>query len=84
MLYVSIFIFLLMLLLNTLFKIASIFRLGVPLAYGLFVPILFPKFTQQHEMLATVIFFVLIGMVALSWVYTIRKRIRRKKQQHAG
>ncbi len=81
MMYASIFIFLLMLVLNLLFKFASIFRLGVPLAYGLFVLILFPKLTQQHETLSTAILFMLLGLVALSWVYTVRKRVRNKRRQ---
>jgi hypothetical protein len=41
-----------MLLLNTKFKIASIFRLGIPLFYALFVSILFPDFVREHEILA--------------------------------
>ena len=86
MMYASIFIFLLMLLLNTIFKIASFLRLGIPLLYALFVSILFPDFVQEQEMLATAIFFALIGLVVLSWVTTIRKKIRcrqeRKQEQY--
>jgi hypothetical protein len=81
MMYASIFIFLLMLLLNTMFKIASVFRLGIPLLYTLFVPILFPDFVQEHEMLTTVIFLAMLGLVVLSWVVTIRKKFRRRKEQ---
>ena len=80
MLYVSIFIFLLMLVLNILFKFASIFRLGVPLAYAMLVSILFPKFVEQHETLTMVIFIVLLALVALSWVHTIRKKIHARQQ----
>ena len=81
MMYASIFIFLLMLLLNTMFKIASVFRLGIPLLYALFVPILFPDFVQEHEMLTTAIFLAMLGLVVLSWVVTIRKKFLRRREQ---
>ncbi len=48
MMYISIFIFLLMLLLNSMFKIASFLWLGIPLLYALFVSILFPDFVQEQ------------------------------------
>ncbi len=81
MLYASIFIFLLMLLLNFMFKIASVFRLGIPLLYALFVSILFPDFVREHEMLANGILIALLALVLLSWVVTIRKKIRRRREQ---
>ena len=81
MMYASIVVFLIMVLVNLLFKIASFFRLGVPLLYALAVPILFPDWVQEQEMLATLIFFGLIALVVLSWVITIRKRILRKRQE---
>jgi len=82
MMYVSIAVFLLMVLLNLLFKIASFFRLGIPLLYALAVPILFPDWVQEQETLATLIFIGLIVLVVLSWVITIRKRILRKRQEN--
>ena len=82
MMYASIAVFLIMVMVNLLFKIASFFRLGVPLLYALAVPILFPDWVQEQEMLATFIFFGLITLVILSWVITIRKRILLKKQQN--
>ena len=82
MMYASIFIFLLMLLLNAMFKIASFFRLGIPLLYALFVAILFPDFVHEHEILTTVIFLAMLGLVILSWVVTIRKKLRRKREQN--
>lgn len=81
MMYASIVIFLIMVLVNLLFKIASFFRLGIPLLYALAVPILFPDWVQEQETLATLIFFGLIALVVLSWVITIRKRILRKRQE---
>lgn len=82
MMYASIFIFLLMLLLNVLFKIASFFRLGIPLLYALFVAVLFPEFVREHDTLTTVIFLALLGCVALSWVVTIRRKLRRRREQN--
>lgn len=81
MMYASIAIFLLMVLLNLLFKIASFFRLGIPLLYALAVPILFPDWVQEQETLAILIFIVLIALVILSWIVTIRKRILRKRRE---
>ena len=56
MMYVSIAVFLLMVLLNLLFKIASFFRLSIPLLYALAAPIIFPDWVQEQETLATFIF----------------------------
>ena len=81
MMYASIFLFLLMLLLNTLFKIASIFRLGIPLFYALFIAILFPDFVHEQETLANGILLAMLVLIALSWVVTIRKKIRRRREQ---
>ncbi|MGI5848879.1 MAG: hypothetical protein ACOX8Q_02220 [Christensenellales bacterium] len=81
MMYASIVIFLIMVLVNLLFKIASFFRLGIPLLYALAVPILFPDWVQEQETLATLIFIGLIVLVVLSWVITVRKRILRKRKQ---
>lgn len=80
MMYISIFIFLLMLFLNILFRIASLFRLGVPLLYALFMPILFPDFVHNHETATTLIFLGLLALVAWSWVITIRKRRHLKRE----
>lgn len=81
MMYASIVIFLLMLLLNIMFKIASVFRLGIPLLYALLVGLLFPDFVQEHEMLTIAIFLAMLGLVVLSWVVTISKKIQRRREQ---
>ena len=81
MLYVSILIFLLMFFLNFLFKIASFFRLGIPLLYALIVPIFFADWLHKNEALAMGIWYVLIGLVILSWVISIRKKIRRRREK---
>ena len=80
MMYASIVVFLIMFLLNLLFRIASFFRLGVPLLYAIIVPILFSDWVQENETLANLIFIGLIAFVILSWVVTIRKRMLHKEQ----
>ena len=81
MMYASIFIFLLMLLLNSIFKIASFFRLGIPLLYALIVPIFFADWLHENEALAMGIWYVLIFLVVLSWIISIRKKILRSREQ---
>ncbi|EQB19893.1 hypothetical protein UNSWDHB_2829 [Dehalobacter sp. UNSWDHB] len=80
MLYVSICIFLLMFVLNFLFKIASFFRLGIPLLYAFVVPLFFADWLHNNEALAMGIWYVLIGLVLLSWIVSIRKKIRRRRE----
>lgn len=84
MMYASILIFMLMLLLNSLFKIASFFRLGIPLLYAIIVPIFFADWLHENETLAMTIWYVMIGLVVLSWIISIRKKIqhRREQKQH--
>jgi pilus assembly protein TadC len=84
MMYASVVVLLILVLINLLFKIASFFRLGLPLLYALAAPILFPDWVQEQETLATIIFFGLIALVVISWVFTIRKRILRKKWETEG
>lgn len=81
MLYASIFIFLLMFLLNSMFRIASVFRLGIPLLYALIVPIFFADWLHENETLAMTIWYIMIGLVLLSWIISIRKKILRKREQ---
>lgn len=81
MLYASIFIFLLMFLLNSLFKIASFLRLGIPLLYALIVPVFFSNWLHRNEALALGIWYVMIGLVVLSWILSIRRKIRRRRVQ---
>lgn len=79
--YISLLILLLMIVVNLIFRFASLFRLTIPLLYAIVVPILFPDWLHQNETLVTVIWFALICLVLLSWVVTIRKRIRLKRAQ---
>ena len=53
MMYASVAVFIILVLVNLLFRIASFFRLGLPLLYALAAPILFPAWVQEQETLAT-------------------------------
>lgn len=81
MMYAPIFIFLIMILLNSLFKIASIIRFGIPSLYVFVVPIFFPDWLHEHDTLATGILFAMLGFVVLSWIVTIRRKLRHRWEQ---
>lgn len=80
--YIPIIVLIVMIILNVVFRIASIFRLTIPLLYALVVPILFPQWVRENGTLVTVIWFGIVGLVILSWVVTIRNRIRQRRQQY--
>jgi RsiW-degrading membrane proteinase PrsW (M82 family) len=81
MFYIPLFMLLLMVLLNVVFRFASLFRLTIPVLYAVIVPVFFPDWLHQNETLVMVIWFALIGLVIISWVVTIRKRIRLRHAQ---
>ena len=81
MFYIPLFVLLLMVLFNVIFRIASLFRLTIPVVYTIIVPILFPDWLHENKTLVTVIWFTLIGLVILSWIVTIRKKMRNKHDQ---
>lgn len=64
------------LLLVLVFRLAILLRLGLPLIYALLVPVLFPDWYHGHVALADGLFFVMVGLVALSWVVTLLRGIR--------
>ena len=51
-------------------------RLTIPLLYALLLPILCPEWYEAHEALGNGIFFGLLGLVALSWVFSLVWKIR--------
>lgn len=81
MLYITLFVLLLMVLLNVIFRFASLFRLTVPVLYAVIVPVFFSGWLHKSETFATLIWIMLIALVILSWVITVRKRIRHKHNQ---
>ena len=64
------------LLLTLVFRLAALLRLMIPLLYALLVPVLFPDWYHGHMALADGLFFGMVGLVALSWVVTLVRRMR--------
>lgn len=65
-----------MLFFASLIRAVSELRLAIPLIYALLVPVLFHDWYDTHEALGNGIFFALLGLVALSWIITIVRKIR--------
>ena len=59
-----------------LLRAISLLRLTIPLGYAVVVFLCFGEWYHAHEALGDGIFFVLLGMVVLSWVISIVRRIR--------
>ena len=51
-------------------------RLSIPLLYGVLVITVFRPWYLMHTALADCIFFVLVGLVALSWVVSLIRKVR--------
>ena len=54
----------------------SLLRLTIPLGYAVVVSLCFGEWYHAHEVLGDGIFFALLGVVALSWVISIVRKIR--------
>ena len=63
------------LLLSILFRLAAVFRLTIPLLYALVVPTLLSEWYYAHYTLANVIWYILLAVTALSWVYSLVRKI---------
>ena len=59
-----------------LLRLVSLLRLTIPLGYAVVVSLCFGEWYHAHEVLGDSIFFVLLGMVAISWVISIVRKIR--------
>ena len=62
-------------LLPILFRLALKLRLGVPMLYAVLMLTAFLDWYRANTALADGIFFVLIGLAALSWVVTLLRRL---------
>ena len=60
-----------MTLLGGIIRLAQALRLSVPLLYGALVITVFRPWYLVHTALADCIFFVLVGLAALSWVVSL-------------
>lgn len=57
-------------------RLVSLFRLTIPLGYAVVVSLCFGEWYHTHEALGDGVFFVLLGMVAISRVISIVRKIR--------
>ena len=56
---------------TVLFRFAGMLRLSVPLLYALIVPTVFHGWYYAHVSLATGIWYVMLGSVAVSWIVSM-------------
>lgn len=61
---------------SILFRIAGFLRLSIPLLYTLVIPTVFHGWYYDHFVLANAIWYVMLGLVAVSWVVSIVQRVR--------
>ena len=65
-----------MIFLSILFRLASVFRLTIPLAYALIVPTVFHEWYHANQQLGDLIGYLLLAAVVLSWVVSLVRKIR--------
>ena len=65
-----------MMLLGGIVRLAQALWLSVPLLYGALVITVFRPWYLAHTVLADDIFFVLLGLVAPSWVVSLIRKVR--------
>jgi len=72
-----------LLILSFIFKAAGKLRLGIPLIYLLIAVIstFFTRWTTEHESLVLMGLYILMGLTALSWIVSLIKTIRRKRDE---
>ena len=58
-----------------LLRLVSLLRLTIPLGYAVVVSLCFGEWYHAHEALGDGIFFALLGLVALSWIVSIMRKI---------
>ena len=63
-------------LLGGVIRLAQVLRLSAPLLYGALVITVFRPWYLAHTALADGIFFVMVGLAALSWVVTLVRVVR--------
>ena len=56
-------------------RLVSLLRLTIPLGYAIVVSLCFGEWYHAHEALGDGIFFALLGVVVLSWVISIARKI---------
>lgn len=67
--------------LSFVFKVAGKIRLTIPIICFLLFSTVLNKWAGEHETLAFIILFSLLGLVVLSWIVSLIKAIRRKHDE---
>ena len=57
-------------------RLVSLLRLTIPLGYDVVVSLCFREWYHAHEALGDGVFFALLGLVALSWIVSVMRKIR--------
>jgi hypothetical protein len=72
-----------LLILSFVFKVVGKLRLGIPLLYliAAVVSTFFTRWTSDHEPLVLMGLNILIGLTVLSWIVSLVKAIRRKRNE---
>ena len=58
-----------------LLRALSLLRLTIPVGYAVVVSLCFGEWYHAHEALGDSVFFALLGLVVLSWVISITRKI---------
>ncbi len=67
--------------LSLIFKAAGKLRLTLPIICFLLFSTVLNKWASEHETLAYIFLFSLLGLTVLSWIVSLIKRIRRKRDE---
>ncbi|MFZ5967632.1 MAG: hypothetical protein ACOYVK_10745 [Bacillota bacterium] len=67
--------------LSIVFKVAGKLRLTIPVLCFLLFSTVLNEWAEQHEMLSSIILFSLLGLTVLSWIVSLIKVIRRKRDE---
>lgn len=70
-----------LLIVSSIFKIAGKLRLMIPIVCFLLFGTVLNKWAYEHETLAFIILFSLLGLTVLSWIVSLIKAIRRKRDE---
>jgi len=67
--------------LSLIFKVGGKLRLTIPILCFLLFSTVLNKWAGEHETLAFIILFSLLGLTVLSWIVSLIKAIRRKRDE---
>ena len=70
-----------LLILSFIFKVAGKIRLTIPILCFLLFSTVLNKWAGEHETLAFIILFSLLGLTVLSWIVSLIKAIRRNRDE---